>query len=80
MMKGEMPAIGSNTASEVKKFRTERMNSRSMDYKTCSGTPSALGDVLTSCPTTAFGPTVFDCLDGLVAKPIQPKDAPHATV
>jgi len=40
---GHGPCIGSNTASDVKKYRTERMNSRSMDYKTCSGTPSALG-------------------------------------
>jgi hypothetical protein len=57
------------------------MSSRSMDYKTCSGTPSALGGLLTSCLPAAFGPTVFDCLARLLqnfAQPGHPKDAPRA--
>jgi hypothetical protein len=46
-----------------------------MDYKTCSGSPSALGGLLTSCLPAAFGPTVFDNLAGIA--PCQPKDSPR---
>jgi len=60
MMREKIPRIGSNTASEVKK-RDWRYYC-SIDYKTCSGSPSALGGLLTSCLPAAFGPTVFDCL------------------
>jgi len=50
-----------------------------MDYETCSGTPSALGEhQLTSCLPAALGPTVFDCLAGPLAQTVQPKDAPRA--
>ncbi len=70
---------------KLRSTKTERMDSRSMDYKTCSGTPSALG--APRLPGTLI--TLPHLLSrsaqrSLIVRPPsltengQPKDLPHA--